>query len=257
MSTFKMLSSTQAELLNASVRERDKIGEQLRFVFDKLIDSAGVTKAVEVGAYEASFSKRFKRRHPEMTSIAYEANPYVYNRFKDRLLQLEVDYRFLCVGPKKGKLTISVPRDFRGTKRTPDNQMASMLSNLQTEESEQIEVDCVRLDDDISLSNDDCIALWIDVEGATSMVLGAAEKALKRTAVILIEVESRPIWEGQWLDEDVNRFLESKGFFPVLRDVQRIHQYNFIYVNPDMVDADSHMNLFNRYLMGTHIFNTD
>lgn len=252
--SFDFFSAVQAELLNASGRDSAKIGQQLRFLFDKMIEAANVNRAIEVGAYEATFSKKFKRRHPEANVIAYEANPHVFNRFRKGVENVGVDYRHLCVGPENGELTITIPRDFRGTARPADNQMASLMSNLHTEETEKVTVPCVRLDDDVKPQPDDRIALWVDVEGATSQVFGAATQTLAHTALVLVEVESRPIWEGQWLASDVNKFMESQGFVPIARDNQRIHQFNYIYADPTMVDTAAFIKLVARYLAGTHVF---
>lgn len=254
MTSYDIMSGLQAELLKASDRDSGKIGQQLRFIFDKMIESADVNRAIEVGAYEASFSKKFKRRYPDANVIAYEANPHVFNRFKGNVESAGVDYRHLCVGPENGELTISIPRDFRGSARPADNQMASLMSNLHSDESEDVVVRCVRLDDDVKPAEGDRIALWVDVEGATSQVFGAATQTLERTALVLVEVESRPIWDGQWLAHDVNRFMESHGFVPIARDIQRVHQFNFIYANPAMVDVPKFIKLVARYLSGTHAF---
>ncbi|MEM5515315.1 FkbM family methyltransferase [Henriciella sp. AS95] len=251
---FDFFSGVQAELLNASPRNKGKIGEQLRFIFDKLIESSGATRAVEVGAYEASFAKRFKRRHPDSNVIAYEANPNVFEHFKKEVTRTGVDYRHRCVGPENSQIEIAIPRDFRGIRRPANNQMASLMSNLHADDVDKVQVDCVRLDDDVLPSPEDVIALWVDVEGATSQVFGAAKKTLERTAALLVEVESRPIWEGQWLAADVDAFLRSCGFVALARDTQRVHQFNFIYANPRLVDLKPYVRLVSRYLAGTHVF---
>jgi len=254
MTGYELMSAVQAELLKESDRDSGKVGQQLRFIFDKMISDADINRAIEVGAYEASFSKKFKRRYPDANVIAYEANPHVFNRFKGDVESAGVDYKHLCVGPENGELTISIPRDFRGTARPADNQMASLMSNLHSEESEDVVVRCVRLDDDVQPAAEDRIALWVDVEGATSQVFGAASRTLERTALVFVEVESRPIWEGQWLASDVNKFMESHGFVPIARDIQRVHQFNFIYAKPAMVEVPKYARLVSRYLAGTHVF---
>lgn len=251
---FDFMCSLHAEILNASPRGRTKIGQQFDFLFDKLIETAGATRAVEVGAYEASFSKRFKRRHPGSSSIAYEANPYVYELFKARVQATGVDYRHCCVGAENATIEIAIPRDFRGVERRPENQMASLMPNLRTDATERVPVDCVRLDDDIDLKEQDRIALWIDVEGATSQVLAAAENTLESTVGIAIEVESVPIWQDQWLAPDVDRYLSSRGFVALTRDVQRINQFNVLYANPHLVDLQKFSRLVSRYLVGSHVF---
>ncbi|WP_084420419.1 FkbM family methyltransferase [Henriciella litoralis] len=254
MNSHEMMSAIQADILSSSSRSRDKIGQQLRFIFDKVIESANVTRALEVGAYDAGFSKSFKRKYPDSSVIAFEANPHVYERFSKNVQAQGVDYRHLCIGPENGELKIRIPRDFKGTERPAENQMASLMSNLHTDNTEEVKVACETLDSYATSSADDRFALWIDVEGATSQVFGAAKRILEQTATLFIEVETKAIWDGQWLAKDVDEFLVSQGFIAIARDVQRINQFNFIYAKPDMIDLKAISRLVSRYLMGTHTF---
>lgn len=250
LSMYKLQREFFELTLRASGRERDQIGNYLDELFFSLLQSCDVTKAVEIGAYEGSFSKRFKGQYPDCPSIAYEANPYVYERFKAGLEKAGIDYRFSCVSDTAGKMTFMVPIDFRGSERNRDNQIGSLMSNNFSEKSESFEVDSVRLDDDIDLQPDDRLALWVDVEGACETVLGNVTDALDRTVAIMIEVESAPLWEGQWLDTDVFTFLSSKGFVPIARDIQRKRQFNYIYLNKNLYDPHNFMKAHYRYLVG-------
>ena len=39
------------------------------------------------------------------------------------------------------------------------------------------------------------------------------------------------MWRGQWLDVDVARYLADCDLVPVLRDIQRPHQYNVVFAS--------------------------
>lgn len=253
---YKMFDKYLEINLNDSDRDSELIGTHLRSLFYDLMRSADLTKCIEIGAYEASFSRVCKNEFPDTKVIAYEANPYVYERFGDNLQKGGVDYRFACVAGENGKQTFTVPKDFRGSERNMDNQMASLMTNIHTEENETFDVDSVRLDDDIDLQDNDKLALWVDVEGATKYVFSGALKSLEKTPLIYIEVESRPIWDGQWLDTDVYQFLSARGFVPVARDSQRIHQFNYIYINSNLLDPHRFVRAYNRYLHGKNEFSS-
>jgi hypothetical protein len=56
-----------------------------------------------------------------------------------------------------------------------------------------------------------------------SRVLGAAE-------CLVVEVETVPVWHGQWLASDVKEFLAKLGLGPVARDFERKRQHNVIFL---------------------------
>ena len=55
-------------------------------------------------------------------------------------------------------------------------------------------------------------ALKLDTQGFELRVLQGAEKALEKCQLILIEVEFNPLYEGQPLFGDVDKFLRDRGF---------------------------------------------
>jgi len=199
-----------------------------------LTDEVKPTTVLEIGAFEASFSIRATRRFPGVRALAFEANPYVFEHFRDEVTAAGVDYRNLAIGPESGPLTIHVPRDFRGSSRAQVNQMASLATNLHTEEHEAVTVDGARLDDVVSLDDDERLVAWIDVEGALEQVLSGARETLSRASLVFVEVESTAMWEGQWLDVDVARWFGEIGLVPVMRDYQRPGQYNLVFVSPEL-----------------------
>ncbi len=207
---------------------------RVRQTFLRLAKQIDPTLTLEVGAFEASFSIWARENLPDARVIAFEANPYVHERFREEVVAAGVDYRNACVGPTNGTVELNVPTDFRGGSRDLVNQMASLNTNLQTENHHVVEVEGVRLDDIAAATDDDRIVAWIDVEGALEMVLSGSEETLRRASVVYVEVENIAMWEGQWLDVDVAQWFGERGLVPVLRDFHRPQQYNLLFVSEEL-----------------------
>jgi hypothetical protein len=92
-------------------------------------------------------------------------------------------------------------------------------------------VPSVSLDDFVSVNDDDVVVAWIDVEGASGAVLTSGGRVLSHASLVYIEVETEQVWRGQWLDVDVARYLADCDLVPVLRDIQRPHQYNVVFAS--------------------------
>ena len=122
----------------------------------------------------------------------------------------------------------------REKSRKLTNRMASLGRHTQAESVHMVEVESVRLDDFVAVDLDDRIVAWIDVEGASAMVLQSGREVLARTALVYIEVEQEARWEDQWLDVDVAQFFADLGFVPIARDTQRHNQYNVIFARADL-----------------------
>ena len=214
---------------------RSLLQTRIENLFHDLCQRLEPTLAVEIGAHEASFSRRVKRHSPEVRVLAFEATPYVYDKHAEQARAAGVEYQHLAIGPTNGVVELAIPTSVRHTERTLTNRMASLSRHVQADDVHTVEVDCVRLDDHLDLSPDDRIVAWIDVEGATEAVLLGSERVLSQVSAIYIEVEQELRWEGQWLDVDVARYLARAGFVPIARDTQRSHQYNVVFVRPEVI----------------------
>lgn len=208
--------------------------ERVRNLVMTLTKRIDATVALEVGAFEASFSLWIRKNLPEARALAFEANPYVFERYRDEVTAAGVEYLNVAVGPESGPLTIHVPRDFNGGPRDRVNQMASLTTNLQTENHEAVTVEGIRLDDAVKLGEDDRVVAWIDVEGALKDVLAGCRETLARASLVFVEVENTAMWDGQWLDTDVAAWFREIGLVPILRDFQRWQQYNLVFVSPEL-----------------------
>jgi FkbM family methyltransferase len=225
------------DVLENALRDADDAGltpaqlqRRVRTAFRTLARQTEPTLTLEIGAFEAGFSRWVKRELPGSRAIAFEANPLVWAHHREDVTALGVEYLNLAIGPENGPVTLNVPRDFDGRTRDPVNRMASLGSNLRSEEQVAVEVPGVRLDDAVPLAAVDRLVAWIDVEGALGVVLPASAATLGRAAAVYVEVEAEPMWDGQWLDRDVLDWFEGIGLVPLLRDRQRREQYNVLLV---------------------------
>jgi FkbM family methyltransferase len=182
--------------------------------------------SIEVGAHEASYSKTMAGL--EIEAFAFEASPYVYNRFKDGLSGIY--YINKAVSDKLGTV------QFQMQTRTDYDKSGNNTIKLRNEDTEYeyIDIQSTTLDhyfiDDIKYGKN--IALWIDVEGANEDVLLGAEKLLELVSSIHIEVEEIEFWKNQWLHDDVTKYLAGYGFEELSSANVDIHghQKNIIYI---------------------------
>lgn len=232
---YLLWSRTWETLARRSPLGPRKIERRLIRCFRRLCQRIEPTVVLEIGAHEASFSRWAAEHLPKAEVRAFEANPHVHAKYAAELSDTRVDYRNLAVGPVNGDVRLNVPTDVWGRKRELSNRMASLGVNTDAEDGVQVTVPSVRLEDHLSLQPDDRVVAWIDVEGANEIVLTGSGDTLDRTRAVFVEVESQPIWEGQWLDTDVAAYLRGHGLLPVARDdfkPQR-HQYNVLFARAD------------------------
>ena len=96
----------------------------------------------------------------------------------------------------------------------------------------ETEVDCTRLDDLCRELDIDVIDLiWMDLQGAELIALQSAGSLLDKTRYIYTEVSHRPIYQGQCLFDDVNAFLEARGFRLCTKIDRTRWQQDLIYEN--------------------------
>jgi FkbM family methyltransferase len=188
----------------------------------------------EIGAFEADFSRKMKSIFPNSKVYAFEASPYCYDNYKN--LNTSIEYLNVAISDKEGEIDFTLQD-----------------KNL----SDQSEIEKIRGNNSILDRNDDTIlykkisvksttfdlfvekeslenlstSLWIDVEGANKNVLQGSKNFLKNVQSLLIEVEDFEYWKNQWLSADVDQFLKSFGFLPIVRDFEDNNQYNIVYIN--------------------------
>lgn len=234
---------TQLLARRARKLPRELVGDRVEQAFRDLCLELGPTVSLEVGAHEAAFSQWLKSEVPSAHCVAFEANPFVHEKFADDLDGTGVEYHQLAVSEVNGTVDLGIPRRLHNPRRNRrfrkrrTSRMASLGHHRWAERTETVPVPSVPLDDFVSINDDDVVVAWIDVEGATGPVLSSGEKVLSHASLVYIEVENEPVWRGQWLDVDVARYLSECGLVPVLRDIQRPHQYNVVFASAELAAA--------------------
>lgn len=196
---------------------------------------------IEIGAFEANFSKQMKKKFTcNVECWAFEANPYNFDYFRnlEDFHSLGINYVNLAISDKTDEINFYLQDKDKST-GVEINKIVGNNSILNRND-ENISYDSVAVK---SMSLDDFLykfnleksnkSIWVDVEGANKNVLMGAFNSLDNIVSIMIEVEDKEYWKDQWLSHDVINFLYMKGFVPILKDFYCLTQYNVIFVKQE------------------------
>lgn len=224
-----------------STESRNKSAEDLATFFLHIAHLTTPDLFIEAGAKDARVSVRARQRVPSARIVAFEANKHNFERFSvhPRLQGQDIEYLNLALSDKDGSVTFKVKARQGGrelSRVAGDNSLLARVDD--SVEYEDMTVRTTSLDSHFGGDNFQSCCMWVDVEGAVKPVFQGAIATLKKTNFILVEVEDRVVWEGQWLRKDLASFLYGHGFVPIARDFQSRYQYNILYVKDEMIDLD-------------------
>lgn len=211
---------------------RKELSQRVEQAFLELCRDLKPTLSLELGAHEATFSRWIKRELPSARCVAFEANPFVHEKYAAGLAEAGVEYVGKALAAENGTVELTIPTYVWKRARKITNRMASLGHHRDAKDATVVQVPSVRLDDEVSVGADDVVVAWVDVEGASEIVLTSSRDVLAHASVVYIEVESEVVWAGQWLDTDVAEFFTGLGFVPLMRDRARPHQYNVVFARP-------------------------
>jgi FkbM family methyltransferase len=183
---------------------------------------------LDIGSMDGADSKRFARILPQAQIVAFEGNPYNYRamcadeELNQRLIRLEN----CLVSDSTGASRLFVQRptgDDAGFNRGTSSTLQRTLEGASLEE---VALDAVRVDGflDKEYPSVASVAAWVDVEGHSHGVIKGMERAVDRVKLIHVEVETKEIWPGQKLENEVLALARDFGFVRVAcgrGDVQR------------------------------------
>jgi FkbM family methyltransferase len=201
--------------------------------FEELVTMLAPRTIVEVGAHEASFSCKLKKRVPSARVVAFEANPDVHAKYEDEVTSHGVEYVSRCISDVSETVRFSMPIH---PKHGAATGMGSVMTDTGYEEFKTYDVPAVPLDDFLGAAADLSSAIWVDVEGAMGKVMGGATRTLANCVALYGEIETKQRWAGQVTDQEVVPILLSYGLVPLLRDVQRHWQYNILCIRDALID---------------------
>lgn len=227
---------------------RKKHVELLAEVVEQVIATLNPAIVLEIGAHDASFSRKMAGLLPASRIVAFEANPDIHKRYRDKALGSGVEFIHACVSNTTAPIRFNVPIKHDRIKST----MGSILLDSQAHDHTSYEVDAVVLDEFLG----DAVgmnAMWIDVEGAIKIVLDGAHETLKNCAALFVELETVERWPGQALAHDIIPILTNAGLIPLLTDNQREWQFNALFVRPETLHDPRIVQACNNYVEGIHI----
>jgi FkbM family methyltransferase len=223
----------------------------LNEVFFKLITEVSPCDLfIEAGAFDGTTSLLVQKAMPRAQVYAFEANPYNYAKFKSSFENNAVNYMHLAVSNQTGNTTFKVQKEREGVSIPQIKGNNSILARTDhTVSYENVTVPCVRLDDYFAgkYDSNNCIGMWIDLEGFAYQALSGAKNLLDCVSVLKVEVESYQYWKEQKLDQDVCEFLTIQGFIPILRDFEYQQQYNILFCKPSVVNSPKFQTLIDTY----------
>lgn len=202
--------------------------------FHQLMGMSEPALFVEVGAYRADASRRLREANPTCRIVAMEANPYNHAKYSAELpfAQLAIESLNVAATDRTGPVTFHLRTRSHGDELRRVTGNSSILPRVDPDvDYELITVDGISLDGMFADPQAGPVCLWIDVEGASGQVLRGATELLRRTDAVLIEVEERAMWQGQWRSLDVIEFFLAHDFTPLTRDAEYNQQYNILFVS--------------------------
>jgi FkbM family methyltransferase len=144
-------------------------GELLETAYVNLCARLAPTLSIEVGAREARFSLRLKKRMPDLHAIAFEANPKTHRTFAESLLKeaASVDYRHGAICDRDGAVALNIPVARNGVRFKRTHGISSLLDRKSPGlECDTTTVPALRLDTVIAGLDAAKVVAWIDAEGA-------------------------------------------------------------------------------------------
>ena len=214
---------------------RWQTGSLLEAAFLELAAGLKPDLSVEIGAHEASFSICIKRLRPQVQALAFEANPYVFEKFSnapDNTLKM-IEYKNVAICDRTGFVDLHIPTLWPQGAFGKTNAISSLLPRInQGFKYETIRVPSSTLDEAVANIDFSTAVAWIDTEGAQRDVVTGGSDFFTRASAVYIEVETKEVWAGQPLESEISKLLGRHGFMPVLRDNLAKIQFNVIYIKP-------------------------
>jgi len=228
--------------------ERQPITDMLEDLLERIIAVVEPDLFLEVGAFEAAFSRRMKKAYPTRTVIAMEANPRVHQNFRGELCDTGIEYLNLAASATKGDVDIFIPTVIAGKEMPRIGRMGSLLEvGLRDSTTEKVRVASERVDNVLASLIFERACLWVDVEGFADQVLSGAPDSLTKSSILYVELESSPVWQGQTLARDIIERLEEFGFVRAARDCQKWFQYNALFLKKDNLENHEIINEIQKF----------
>ena len=209
------------------------------YLFRRLATRLGATLVCDVGAFDGTHAKRFRRAG--LRVIAFEANPHCFAALAGDPSIGAPGIRLVNAAAWNKNETVrfhvvTSAAKWRGSPRTSIGSVLERVPGYGLETYESVAVAAVRLDDALAAESGP-LALWIDVEGAGYEVVEGIAGLRDRICVINLEIETQSFWQQQRLGPDVVAALRELGFTPIARGPGGDLQFDVVFVNDHWLRA--------------------
>ena len=208
----------------------------LEYLFYKLCLELSILQFVECGAHDAYASQKIKKLSPDIHTVAYEANPFVFANFQKQIESSNVKYVNSAISNKVG--TLSLVLKSKDTKSWSSEGFLELDGDLDPN-LERIEVSTTTLDIEFSkLLQKISSAIWIDVEGSNKVLIQGSEESLGAAFIDLIFIETQldTVWKTEFTAEELCSKLNQYGYVPIARDCPGHWGCNIIFVRKERVN---------------------
>jgi FkbM family methyltransferase len=215
-------------------KEKRRLGRTLTDLYFALLRAVTAPLFIKAGARDASVSFRAREVLPQARIVAFEPSPYNVEHYRKE----RIEYEQLTLAGAPGELPFYLRTSVGGVEMPLVVGRNSLMKRTAPNTLyEEVEVLAVRLDDYFPTAAAENCCLWIDVEGSSGKVIASGKRLLGQTQVLMIEVEDRPGWQGQWLATQVLEFLYPLGLVPIARDFEWWpDNYNVVCVREDLME---------------------
>ena len=175
-------------------------------VFFDTIKQLNATTSLEIGAFQAEFSRKFISRTPKGHTLAVEANPYNFKKFEASLTDAGVLYHHAAVLDHEGPCELQLHVTDLDVENGYIRGNNSILKSDARPDTQAVTVPGTTLDalvksyvDAGSIPAPELThpVIWIDVEGALDLVITGGAQTIKNSLLIFAEVETERLWNDQ------------------------------------------------------------
>ena len=179
---------------------------------------------VDIGSNKGQFSLLFRYFHPKSKIYSFEPQKK-YLDIQKKLLKNRIKFYNFCLGQKKkyGFLNITEKEDSSSILRP--NILEKSIYKIKKKQKTKID----KLDNILDLSKHSNILIKIDVQGYEKQVLLGANKTLKKTKYIIIELTNTEVYKNQSKKNEIIQLLNEKKFKLIkISNFETLSKYSYI-----------------------------
>lgn len=217
MNWLKQAIRRVARALNYDIRRVHECPNLFDF-----LKSRKVNLVIDVGANTGQFARHLRKEGYSGRIISFEPISEIFEQLQT---SADGDKNWtvfnIAIGAKPGQATINIAKKSEFSSLLP--QAGTILSH--DSEAETIrtqEIKIARLDDVVSVSENDAVFLKIDTQGFEQDVLSGAHNILAVASGVMMELPIIHLYEGVWSMEEALKYMRGNGYVP-----SQIHPVNY------------------------------